>query len=57
MLFTLCELLYILTWKSISITWVIRTKSVGTCFVWGCDGCYVCACELVGDIVYVVCSK
>ena len=48
--------MYILAWKSTSVMWV-WTKSVSAWFIWGCDGWYVCASVLVGDIVSVVCSK
>ena len=48
--------MYVLALKSTSVMWV-WTKSVHAWFVWGCDGCYVSACVLLGGIVSVVCSK
>ena len=48
--------MYILAWKSTSVM-CVWTKSVRSCFIWGCDVCYVCASVPVGDIVSVVCSK
>ena len=48
--------MYMLAWKSTRVMWV-WTKSVRACFIWGCDGCYMCVCVLIGDIVSVVCRK